>query len=85
MLVSLSIRLYPINVKTAEPIGPKFCVAPPGTPGKVYELSKSKIIVFKICVFVKNFKNFKIRESFFVKSGNLHKENMFTKDGREAP
>ena len=30
-----SVRLYPINVKTAEPICPKFCVGPPMTPGKV--------------------------------------------------
>ena len=26
LLVCLSVRLYPINVKTAKPIGPKFCV-----------------------------------------------------------
>ena len=32
----LSVCLYPINVKTAEPIGPKFCVRPHVTPGKVY-------------------------------------------------
>jgi len=35
--VCLSVCLYPINVKTAEPIGPKFFVGHPGTPGKVYE------------------------------------------------
>jgi len=35
--VCLSVCLYPINVKTAEPIGPKFCVGPHVTPGKVYE------------------------------------------------
>jgi len=39
-LACLSVRLYPINVKTAEPIGPKFCVGPHVTPGKVYEWSK---------------------------------------------
>jgi len=33
----LSVCLYPINVKTAEPIGPKFFVGHLGTPGKVYE------------------------------------------------
>ena len=32
-----SVCLYPINVKTAEPIGPKFCVGPHVTPGKVYK------------------------------------------------
>ena len=40
ILVCLSIRLYPINLKTAEPIWSKFCVGPHMTPGKVYETSK---------------------------------------------
>ena len=35
--VCLSVCLYPINVKTAEPIGPKFFVGHLGSPGKVYE------------------------------------------------
>ena len=35
LLVWVSISLYPINVKTAEPIGPKFCVGPHTTPRKV--------------------------------------------------
>ena len=39
----LSVCLYPINVKTAEPIGPKFFVGHLGTPGKVYESSKFQI------------------------------------------
>ena len=36
--VCLIVRLYPINVKTAEPIGPKFCAGPhmSMTPGNVY-------------------------------------------------
>ena len=33
--VCLSVCLYPINVKTAEPIGPKFFVGHLGTPEKV--------------------------------------------------
>jgi len=33
----LSVCLYPINVETAEPIGPTFFVAPRVIPGKVYE------------------------------------------------
>ena len=37
LLVWLSVSLYPINVKTAEPIGPKFCVGPQMTPGKIYD------------------------------------------------
>ena len=35
--VCLFVCLYPINVKTAEPIGPKFFMGHLGTPGKVYE------------------------------------------------
>ena len=35
------------NVKTAEPIGPKFCVGPHVTPGKGYEWSKFQKFVFK--------------------------------------
>ena len=35
--VCLSVCLYPINVKTAEPIGPKFFVGHHVSPGKVYE------------------------------------------------
>ena len=30
-------RLSNPNVKTAEPIGPKFCVRPYMAPGKIYE------------------------------------------------
>ena len=37
LFVCLSVCLYPINVKTAEPIGPKFFVGHLRTPGKVYE------------------------------------------------
>ena len=43
--VCLSVCLYPINVKTAEPIGPNFFVGYLGTPGKVYEWSKFQIFV----------------------------------------
>jgi len=35
--VCLFVWLYPINVKTAEPIGPKFFVGHHVTTGKVYE------------------------------------------------
>ena len=36
VFVCLFVRLYSINVKTAEPIGPKFFMGPCVTPGKVY-------------------------------------------------
>ena len=45
LYVCLFVCLYPINVKTAEPIGPKFFVGPHGAPGKVYEKSKFQIFV----------------------------------------
>ena len=37
LFVCLSVCLYPINVKTAEPIGPIFFVGHHVTTGKVYE------------------------------------------------
>ena len=37
----LFLCLYPINVKTAEPIGPKICEATHITQGKVYGCSKA--------------------------------------------
>ncbi len=45
--VCLFIRLYPMNIKTVEPIQPKFCAGPYMTPGKVYECSKSQKFVPK--------------------------------------
>ena len=45
LFVCLFVCLYPINVKTAEPIGPKFCVGHHVTTGKVYESSKFQIFV----------------------------------------
>ena len=79
LFVWLFVCLYPINVKTAEPIGPKFVVGHLGTPGKVYESSKFQIFVIKFL------KILKIREIFcenpqiiFVLFYDVHKENMFT-------
>ena len=37
----LFVYLYPINVKTAEMIGPKFCVGPHVAPVKVVENVKN--------------------------------------------
>ena len=44
-ILSLSVRLYPINVKTAEQIRPVLCMGPHMTPGKVYGWLK-----FKSCI-----------------------------------
>ena len=63
----LFVCLYSINVKTAEPIGPKFCVWAHVNPGKVYEWSKFK----KNCVkqFCKTNLFWK-SANFFMKSAN---------------
>ena len=57
MLVCLSmfVCLYPTNVKTTEPIGPKFCVEPQMTPGKVYGCSKLQKCVSKSFLFFVKF------------------------------
>ena len=54
--VGLFVCLYPINVKTAEPIGPKFFVGHHVTPWKVYEWSKLKNLCLNFFIFVNFFK-----------------------------
>ena len=71
--VCLFVCLYPINVKTAELIGPKFFVGSRVTPGNVYEWSKFQIFLSIKIRFSSNFWKFrkytrclvKIRELFF--------------------
>ena len=70
-LVCLSVCLYPINVKTAEPIGPNFFVGHLGTPGKVYESSKFQIFVSIKIRSSLIFKNFENSAKFFVKIREL--------------
>ena len=67
----LSVCLYPINVKTAEPIGPKFFVVHLGTPGKVYEWSKFQIFVSIKIWSSLNFWKFWKSTKFFVKIREL--------------
>ena len=86
-LACLSVCLYSINVKTAEPIGPKFFVGHLGT--KI-----SNICLHQNSIFIKFLKILKIHEIFcenpqtiFVLFYDVQKENMFTinlEDGREA-
>ena len=57
LLVCPSVRLYPINAKTTEPIRQKFCVGPHMNPGKV-----CGIWMLKITNFVSN--NFDCRKNF---------------------
>ena len=60
----LFVCLYSINVKTAEPIGPKFFVGSRVTLGKVFEWSNfQKFASIKIR-FLKNFEN---PQKFFLK------------------
>ena len=60
LFVCLSVCFYPINIKTAKPIGPKFFVGHHVIPGKVYEWSNFQkfasikirfLKIFKIHVF----------------------------------
>ena len=67
--LSLSVFLYPMNVKTAEPIGPEFCVGPHVTQGKVYDWSKFQKFVFKsVFLFLQTFEN--VRKNI-IKSANF--------------
>ena len=45
--VCLGVCLWPINVKTAKPIGPKFFVGPHMTPEKVYGCSELQRVASK--------------------------------------
>ena len=54
----LSVRLYLINVETAEPIGPKLCVGPHMTSEKVYGCSELKCLQ-KFYILVKYWKSTK--------------------------
>ena len=86
--VWVSVCLYPINVKTAEPIGPKFFVGSSVTPGQGYEWSNfQKFASIKI-----RFKIFlKIHEIYFIKSAKLFVFVLLTRrtlmlfDNKEKP
>ena len=60
LFVCLAVCLYPMNVKTAELIGPKFCVGPYVTPGKVMKDKNVKNLCLKVFYFVKFWKCAKI-------------------------
>ena len=68
--IYLSVRLYPINVKTAEPMAPKFFVGHLGTQGKVYEWTKFQILVSIKIRSPLNFFKFWKSTKFFWKSAN---------------
>ena len=84
--------LYPINVKTAEPIGPKFGVGPLMTPEKVYGCSKFQTSLPQILIFIKiklklKFNFIKIPRSFLYKIHELciHTENVHNCNRRWTP
>ena len=69
--VCLSVCWYPINVKTAESIGPKFFVGPHVTTGKVHKWSKFQIFVSIKIRSSLNFWKFWKSTKFFVKTREL--------------
>ena len=69
--VCLFVCLYTINVKTAEPIGPKFFVGHHVTTGKVYERSKFQIFVSIKIRSSLNFWKFWKSTKLFVKIRNI--------------
>ena len=75
----LSVCLYPINVKTAEPIGPKFFEGSRVTPGKVYGWSnfqKFASLNFQVL------KILKIHESEAPLKPSIYKEREIETNGR---
>ena len=64
---SLSVCLYPIHVKTAKLIGPKFCVGPHVNPEKVYEWSNFQKFASINIRFSVNFWKFWKSMNFFYK------------------
>ena len=78
----MSVYWYPINLKTAEPIGPKFFEEPYVTTGKVYGCSNLQKLASNKIRFSLNFKkprNFFLRNrQFFVFLLQCYKEKMFT-------
>ena len=74
--------LYPINVKTADTIGPKFCVGPQWAQERFMKdknfkfLSPPKFDFHQIFEHFENPRNFLlIRELVFVLFYDVHKEN----------
>ena len=93
--VCLFVCLYPINVKTTEPIGLKFLWDLTEPQGRFMQIKISNICLHQNSIFIKFLKILKIHEIFcenpriiFVLFYDVHKENMFTinlEDGHEAP
>ena len=84
----LFVCLYPINVKTTEPIGLKFLWDLTEPQGRFMQIKISNICLHQNSIFIKFLKIFKIHEFFcLISFYNVYKANMFTieiEDGREA-
>ena len=73
-LVCVFVCLYPINAKTAEPIGPKFCVGHHVTPGKVYSQGQELPQSFKIRRYLLSLKSYYSSTSIRTKYFNFRTE-----------
>ena len=71
--VSMSVCLYPINVKTAGRNGPYFCVGPHLTPGRVCEWSMLKKLASNKIRFSLNSK---ILEFFYIVLECIQRKNL---------
>ena len=83
VLWCLSVCLYPINVKTAEPIRPKFCVGPHVASGKVYGQSEFKYVILKYLILnlvckINFVKFWKCAKKYHEKKIILYKEKKLT-------
>ena len=74
----LSVCLYPIKVKTAEPIGPKFVWDLMWPQGRFYDWSKLKKFEFKNFLFCKILKIREKIRKLFLFCFLLYKEKMLT-------
>jgi len=84
---SLPVCLYPINVKTAEPIWPRFCLNHTDPKAALWKIKISKISLHQNITFIKfrKFTNFLYK--FFIVFQCLQRERLTTsiEDGRDAP
>ena len=78
--VCLSDRMYPINLKMAKPIGPKFCVGPHMTQGRVMDAQSYTNLcpkVFDFCSILKIRKKILLNLwTFFCYCFKVYKEKM---------
>ena len=84
-ILCFSVRLYAINVKAAEPIGPKIFEATHMIPEKVSRCSKLQKCVSKMLIFVKFWNHLIKRRNFFVLQRNRAQWKAKLEDGRKAP